>query len=107
MHLSPCYVTGMRDGRVSEELKENYNPLGIPGFDAEKEILSLRETVRRIEERAESPELTKPLHRQALGRGGDASKVSPGQLVEVLQPHRARAARHRLLPVGMRPAPPR
>ena len=104
MHLSTCYVTGMRDGRVSEELKENYNPLGIPGFDAEKEILSLRETIRRIEERAESPELTKPLHRQALGRGGDASKVSADELVEVLKRNRARWARNRLVRVGMRRA---
>src|SRR5260370_29630391 len=104
MHLSTCYVTGMRDGRVSEELKENYNPLRIPGFDAEKEILSLRETVRRIEERAESPELTKPLRRQALGRGGDASKVSAEELVEVLKRNRARWPRNRLVRVGMRRA---
>jgi alcohol-forming fatty acyl-CoA reductase len=104
MHLSTCYVTGMRDGRVSEELKENYNPLGIPGFDAEKEILSLRETIRCVEERAESPELTKPLRRQALGRGGDASKVSADELVGVLKRNRARWARNRLVRVGMRRA---
>src|SRR5258708_34779341 len=104
MHLSRCYVTGMRDGGVSEELKENYNPLGIPGFDAEKEILSLRETIRRIEERAESPKLTKPLHRQALGRGGDASKGSADELVEGLKRNRARLARHPLVRVGMRRA---
>jgi long-chain acyl-CoA synthetase len=104
MHLSTCYVTGMRDGRVSEELRENYNPLGISGFDAEKEILSLRETIRCIEERAESPELTKPLRRQALGRGGDASKVSADELVGVLKRNRARWARNRLVRVGMRRA---
>ena len=104
MHLSTCYVTGMRDGRVSEELRENYNPLGIPGFDAEKEILSLRETIRRIENRAESPELTKPLRRQALGRGGDASKVAADELVGVLKRNRVRWARNRLVRVGMRRA---
>src|SRR5258707_8437625 len=94
----------MRNGGVSEEMKENYIPLAIPGFDAKKEILSLRETVRRIEERAESPELTKPLRRQALGRGGDASKVSADELVEVLKRNRARWARNRLVRVGMRRA---
>src|SRR6202011_5930193 len=26
MHLSTCYVVGMRDGRVVEELQDNYNP---------------------------------------------------------------------------------
>ena len=104
MHLSTCYVTGMRDGRVSEQLKENYNPLGVPGFDAEKEILSLRETICRVEQRAESPELSKALRRQALGRGGDASKVAADELVGVLKRNRLRWARNRLVRVGMRRA---
>src|SRR5262249_12467471 len=51
MHLSTCYVVGMRDGRVSEDLPENYTPAGLKNFDAEREIASLRETIRRIEER--------------------------------------------------------
>ncbi|HEV3375601.1 MAG TPA: SDR family oxidoreductase [Candidatus Acidoferrum sp.] len=104
MHLSTCYVTGMRDGRVTEQLKENYNPLSIPGFDAEKEILSLRETIHRIEQRAENPELTKALRRQALGRGGDASRVAADELVGVLKRNRGRWARNRLVRVGMRRA---
>src|SRR5258708_6570218 len=58
MHLSTCYMTGKLDARVSEELKENYNPLGIPAFDAEKQILSFRETIRPIEERARSSDHT-------------------------------------------------
>src|SRR6266566_4512233 len=71
MHLSTCYVVGMRDGRVTEELQSNYNPAGDAQFEAEREVDSLRETIRRIEERAESPELDKALRRQALGRGGN------------------------------------
>src|ERR1700704_1317238 len=66
MHLSTCYVVGMRDGRVTEELQDNYNPSNSPDFDAEREVDSLRETIRRVEERAESPELDKALRRQAL-----------------------------------------
>jgi len=104
MHLSTCYVTGMRDGRVSEQLKENYSPLGVPGFDAEKEIQSLRETIHRIEQRSESPELTKALRRQALGRSGDASKVAADELVGVLKRNRVRWARNRVVRVGMRRA---
>src|SRR5229473_479290 len=34
MHLSTCYVVGMRDGRVGEELHDNYNPAGDANFDA-------------------------------------------------------------------------
>ncbi|HYA97682.1 MAG TPA: SDR family oxidoreductase, partial [Methylomirabilota bacterium] len=52
MHLSTCYVIGARDGRVTEELQENYNPAHNPEFDAEKEIRSLREMIGRVEERA-------------------------------------------------------
>src|SRR5450432_2589207 len=71
MHLSTCYVVGMRDGRVDEELHDNYNPANDADFDAEREIDSLREMIGRVEERSQGPELTKALRRQALGRGGD------------------------------------
>ena len=104
MHLSTCYVVGMRDGRVTEELQENYNPANSPDFDAEREVESLRETIRRIEARAESPELTKALRRQALGRSGDVASAPAAELDGVLKRNRARWARNRLVRVGMRRA---
>jgi thioester reductase-like protein len=104
MHLSTCYVVGMRDGRVTEELIDNYNPAKHADFDAEREIASLREMVKRIEERAESAELAKALHRQALGRGGDPSKVPSDELAGVTKRNRARWVRNRLVRVGMKRA---
>ena len=104
MHLSTCYVVGMRDGRVNEELQANYNPARDTAFDAEREIASLRETVRRVEERAESPELTKALTRQALGKGVDPSAVPAKELEGVLKRNRSRWARNRLVRVGLRRA---
>ena len=104
MHLSTCYVVGMRNGRVTEELEHNYNPSGDPAFDAEKEIASLRETVRHVEERAESPELTKALQRQALGKGVDASAAPASELEGVLKRNRSRWARNRLVRIGLRRA---
>jgi thioester reductase-like protein len=104
MHLSTCYVVGMRDGRVTEDLLDNYNPAGDSEFDAEREIESLRETIRRVEERAESAELSKALRRQALGRKGDESVVAPGELDGVLKRNRARWSRNRLVRIGMRRA---
>ncbi len=104
MHLSTCYVAGMRDGRFTEELQENYNPAGDAKFDAEREIDSLREMIRHIEARAESPELTKALRRQALGRGGDESSAPTTELEGVLKRNRARWAKNRLVRVGMRRA---
>ena len=104
MHLSTCYVVGMRDGRVTEELRANYNPANHPDFDAEKEIASLREMVRRVEERSESGELAKALRRQALGRSGDPSKVAAEELDGVLKRNRARWVRNRLVRAGMKRA---
>ena len=104
MHLSTCYVVGMRDGRVTEELQSNYNPAGDAQFEAEREVDSLRETIRRIEERAESPELDKALRRQALGRGGNEGSAPAGELDGVLKRNRARWARNRLVRVGLRRA---
>jgi len=104
MHLSTCYVVGMRDGRVSEQLEDNYNPKRDPRFDAENEIASLRERVRRIEARAEGPELDKALRRQALGRGGDEAAAPVAELEGVLRRNRARWVRNRLTHVGMRRA---
>ena len=104
MHLSTCYVVGMRDGRVNEDLRANYNPADNPDFDADKEIASLREMVQRIEERSESPELAKALRRQALGRGGDSSKVAADELDAVTVRNRARWVRNRLVRAGMKRA---
>jgi thioester reductase-like protein len=104
MHLSTCYVVGMRDGRVMEDLQANYNPSRDPAFDAEKEIASLRETVRRVEERSESSELSKALLRQALGKGVDASAVETAELEGVLKRNRSRWARNRLVRIGLRRA---
>jgi thioester reductase-like protein len=104
MHLSTCYVVGMRDGRVGEELRDNYNPTQDANFDAQREIDSLREMIARIERRADSPELDRALRRQALGRGGDPSAVPSTELEGVLKRNRARWARNRLLRVGLRRA---
>src|SRR6202166_96796 len=104
MHLSTCYVVGMRDGRVGEERPDNYNPAQDANFDAEREIDSLREMITRIEARADSEELNRALRRQALGRAGDPSAVPVEQLDGVLKRNRGRWVRNRLLRVGMRRA---
>jgi thioester reductase-like protein len=104
MHLSTCYVVGMRDGRVTEELRDNYNPAGDPKFDAEREVDSLREIIRRVGERAESQELDKALRRQALGRSGSEAAAPAGELDGVLKRNRARWARNKLTRVGLRRA---
>ena len=53
---------------ASEKNSPNYTPLGVDGFDAEKEWRSLEALVRETEARAESPEVTAELRAQALKR---------------------------------------
>jgi alcohol-forming fatty acyl-CoA reductase len=104
MHLSTCYVVGMRDRRVPESLQGNYNPGDDPAFHAEQEIESLRLMIRRVEERAGSPELAKALRRQALGRGTDESKVAAGELDGMVKRNRVRWERNKLVRAGMKRA---
>jgi long-chain acyl-CoA synthetase len=81
LHLSTCYVAGQRDGRVSERLRPNYTPARVADFDAEKEWYALHELVESAEARAEGPEVTAELTRQALSRE-HAAKGLHGQALE-------------------------
>ncbi|HET9401421.1 MAG TPA: SDR family oxidoreductase [Candidatus Acidoferrales bacterium] len=103
MHLSTCFVVGGRDGRVHERFDANYTPANAE-FDAEREWKSLEETIRKVEERAESPEMTAALKRQALGRRGDPAEFSEKEVENVLRRNRQRWVRNRLTQVGMKRA---
>jgi len=104
LHLSTCYVVGKRDGRVREEAYPNYTPAGVADFNAEHEWKSLDETIRNVEARAEGPEMTAALRRQALGRRSDPSKFPADEVDNVLRRNRQRWIRNRLTRVGMRRA---
>lgn len=105
LHLSTCYVVGARDGRVSEELRPNYTPAHLPVFDVERELQSLYDLAKKVEERAESEEVTAALRRQALGRGRHATKKIPGgELENLIRRNRARWVRNRLTKSGTRRA---
>ncbi len=104
LHLSTCYVVGAKDGRVAEEVTPNYTPLGIPDFDAEREWQSLQEIVARAEARADSPEITAALRRQALGRHRGAEDPSGPELDNLIRKNRMRWLRNRLTRAGTRRA---
>jgi len=104
MHLSTCYVVGGRDGRVSEETHPNYTPLGIPDFDAEHELHSLQEIVAHAEARAESPEITAALRRQALGKHRGVEEPEGPELENLIRKNRIRWLRNRLTRAGTRRA---
>lgn len=104
MHLSTCYVVGGRDGRVVEDLRPNYTPLGVEGFDAEHEWQTLQELVKQVEARAQSPEIEAALRRQAA-RGKKPEDAPTGaELENLIRKNRIRWVRNRLTRVGMRRA---
>ncbi len=104
MHISTCYVVGGKDGRVAEDIHPNYTPLGFPEFDAERELRSLQDVVANAEARAESPEITAALRRQALGRRNAGEEPAGPELDNLIRKNRARWLRNRLTRAGTRRA---
>ena len=90
LHLSTCYVAGQRDGRVGEWVRPNYTPAGVPAFDAEKEWCELHDLLDSAEARAESPEVTEELTRQALEKEHAAKDLSGQALDNQIRKNRVR-----------------
>ena len=104
MHLSTCYVVGGKDGRVVEKVQPDYSPMDIADFDAEREWHSLQEVVANAEARAESPEITAALRRQALGKRHGSEEPGGPELDNLIRKNRMRWLRNRLTRAGSRRA---
>jgi thioester reductase-like protein len=104
LHLSTCYVAGEQDGRVSEKLISNYNPHGLPGFDAEQEWRSLQDFVKQTEARAESDEVTSELRAQALSKEHAAKDLHGAALENQIRKNRVRWLKTQLTEAGTRRA---
>ena len=104
LHLSTCYVAGARDGRVSETLRPNYAPAGVPNFDAENECRSLHEFVQHAQRLAVSPEVTKELCQQALQKEHAAKDLSGVALDNQIRKNRIRWLRNYLTEAGTKRA---
>ncbi len=104
LHLSTCYVAGARDGRVGEKLRPNYTPAGMPDFDAEREWRSLWGLCREGERKAEIPEVTEELRRQALDKEHAAKDLHGTALENQIRKNRFRWVRSYLMAVGTRRA---
>jgi alcohol-forming fatty acyl-CoA reductase len=104
IHLSTCYVAGARDGRVTEDLHANYTPAHLPDFDAERELRSLEEMIRKAEEHAASEEVTAALERQVLGKRAAKKGIPGAELENLIRRNRTRWLRNRLTKAGTRRA---
>jgi thioester reductase-like protein len=104
LHLSTCYVAGEQDGRVSERLFSNYNPRGLPGFDAEQEWHSLKQLIQEGESRAESEEVTSGLRMQARAKQHAAKDLQGAALENQIRKGRVRWLKTYLTEAGTRRA---
>ncbi|MGB0039657.1 MAG: SDR family oxidoreductase, partial [Terriglobales bacterium] len=104
LHLSTCYVAGQRDGRVGERLRPNYTPAGVANYDAESEWYRLHELVESAEVRAEGPEVTEELKKQALVKEHAAKGLSGAALENQVRKNRVRWLKNYLIEEGKKRA---
>ena len=104
VHLSTCYVAGARDGRVFETVRRDYSPAAVTNFDAELEWQSLHRLVDDTQQRAEGPEVTDELRRQAVGKEHAAKDLQGAALENQIRKNRVRWLRNELTEAGKRRA---
>ena len=104
LHLSTCYVAGTRDGRVTEKLRRNSTPVGVAGFDAEREWQSLRELISKAEDRSETAQIGEELRLQALQKEHAAKNLHGAALEHQVRKNRVRWLRNFLTEAGIKRA---
>jgi thioester reductase-like protein len=104
LHLSTCYVAGTRDGRVTERLRPDYTPAGVPGFDAEREWSALRTLIEKVREKADSPEISEQLRQQAFAKEHAAKGLHGAALENQIRKNRVRWLRNALTEAGAKRA---
>jgi thioester reductase-like protein len=104
LHLSTCYAAGRCDGRVDENPRPDYTPIGLPGFDAELEWKALHRQIDAIQASAEGPVVTEELRRQAVGKEHAAKDLHGAALENQIRKNRVRWLRNELTEAGKRRA---
>jgi len=104
LHLSTCYVAGMRDGRFAERLQPDYTPRGIAGFDAENELAWLRRRMAELEQQAQSADVEALLRQQSRQQTRSGQELSPEAFEHQLRKNRLRWLRQQMVAAGMQRA---
>jgi len=104
LHLSTCYAVGQRDGRILEDLPNNYTPRDVPDFNAKKEWGELEELAREIEARSESAEIRETLRQQAFDKRQAAKNLHGAALDNQIRKNRVRWLRQTMIEAGTRRA---
>jgi thioester reductase-like protein len=105
VHVSTVYVTGRRDGTVSEELIKDFAPQG-DGFCAEDEYRAAREALDQLKVESATPEAEIALCKEVLAiieqRGLDESNDT--LVRNMTHRHRQQRLRNQMADEGMRRA---
>jgi long-chain acyl-CoA synthetase len=104
LHLSTCYAAGHCDGRVPEQARSDYTPVGLGGFDAEQEWRSLHRLIEETVERAEGPEVTEELRLAAISKQHAAKDLRGTALENQIRKNRVRWLHNQLTEAGKRRA---
>ncbi len=99
LHLSTCFVAGGRDGRIPEDIEDNYSPKGVPGFNAADERVRLDELIAEVTARSDSDAVTAELQKEIADRHLE-SPPQGRQLERLLTRRRAKWLRSELARVG-------
>jgi fatty acyl-CoA reductase len=102
IHLSTCYVAGKQQGRIPETVN-THTPVG-KAFDADHEWSALHRLVDETVARAESPEITDELRRQALVKEHAAKDLHGAALENQIRKNRTRWLRQEMTEAGKRRA---
>ncbi len=85
-------------------MRPDYTPARVPQFDAEQEWNRLHRLVEEIETRAEGPEVTEELRRQAVVKEHAAKDLHGAALENQIRKNRVRWLRDQLTETGKRRA---
>jgi thioester reductase-like protein len=103
LHLSTCYVAGVREGRIAEMVHTADTPAGT-AFDAEREWNLLHRLIEETNKRSEGAEVTEELRRQAMAKEHAAKDLHGAALENQIRKNRTRWLRQEMTEVGKRRA---
>jgi long-chain acyl-CoA synthetase len=102
LHISTCYVAGRQYGEIPEILKPDYAP-NREDYDAEQELLLVRERIAEVVQEHESPVFRSQAREQVIAEIQAQSRAMPNErtLETLTRKHQREALKDALVDEGM------
>ncbi len=104
MHLSTCFVAGMKNGRIAEISERNYTPKVMPEFDVEQELKDVYSRITDLEGQADGEAATREIIEQLKERKTGEAALEGSALEVQLRKGRQRWFRQKLVDLGLQRA---